>query len=203
MFGLGRAKMSYFGIREFQLHIIAIMPDSSVRSAALARLEAVDGDAQEALRSADAQGLFQLGHRIDLERSILGDEVYRVPLGVVEGEPTDMFDNSDVLAFHLPVFAGFDYAINVTVHGFVWGQRFVRQRNHSAPSVTSIQDLGPWKYVKEELEPFLRRKVVVDKFSFYEAISGEPVFGDSDGEIGERVILQFDFGLLQSVRAGN
>jgi hypothetical protein len=193
--------MSSFGIREFQLHIIATMPDSPVRSAALASLAAVGGDAEAALSSARAQGLFQPWHRIDLERSILGDEVYRVPLPAAEGEVPAAFAHSDVVAFHLPVFSGFDYAVNVSGQGLVWGQRFVRRRDHSVPSVASIRDLGPWRYTKEELEPFLRRRVVIDEFSFSETISGDPVFGDGHAATGERVTLRFDFGLLQSVHA--
>ncbi|WP_430791321.1 hypothetical protein [Actinoplanes sp. G11-F43] len=177
------------------------MPDSSARSAALASLEAVVSDAEAALSSARARGLFQPGHRIDLERSILGDEVYRVPLTSAEGEDSEAFSHSDVIAFHLPVFVGFDYAVNVSGQGLVWGQRFLRQQSYSTPSVTLIRDLRPWRFVKEELEPFLSRKVVVDEFSFSETISGEPTFGDSHGTSGGRLTLRFDFGLLQSVNS--
>jgi hypothetical protein len=187
-----------FGPREFQLHVIATMPESSNRSTALELLDADEIDAEAALSVARTIGLFRLGHQVDLERSILGEEIYKVPFSGSEDEASGAYSDSDVLAFRLPAFPGFDYAINVARSGVVWGQRFVRQQGFPVPGVSGIHDLEPWGFVKAELEPLLRNKVVDDKFSFSETITGSLVLDDSR-DVGGPIALRFDFELLQAV----
>ncbi|WFE27136.1 hypothetical protein O7623_28460 [Solwaraspora sp. WMMD791] len=187
-----------FGFREFQLHIIATMPESPNRSTALELLDAGERDVEDALSVARAIGLFRLGHQVDLERSILGEEIYKVPLSESGDEASGAYGDSDVLAFRLPAFPGFDYAINVASSGVVWGQRFVREQGSPVPEVSGIHDLEPWGFVKAELEPLLRNKVVDDKFSFSETITGSLVL-DNSRDVGRSVALRFDFELLQTV----
>lgn len=189
--------VSSFGIREFQLHMLATMPQSPQKAKALQELDAVEDDAKRALLAARGIGLFQPGHRVTVETAVLGDPPYEVyPLPHEVGHATG-FADSRALAFHLPVFRDFDYVLNVTPGGVVWGQGMARSRDAPVPKIHSLSDLRPWRFVRAEVESAMSGPTIVEEFSFSESISGvvaSGVFGE-----GERVIARFDFGLLQSV----
>ncbi|WP_433794893.1 hypothetical protein [Actinoplanes sp. CA-252034] len=177
--------MPSFGIREFQLHMLATMPPSPRRDEALTELEAGEDDAKQALVAAREAGLFQAGHRVTVEAAMLGDPLYEFHPPETAG-----FEGSRALAFHLPVFRGFDFVLNVTPHGIVWGQGLARSRDTPVPEIRSLDDLQPWRFVRDEVASAMREPTVVDGFSFSESLSG---FVASD-----EVVARFDFDLLQA-----
>ncbi|WP_162908408.1 hypothetical protein [Allorhizocola rhizosphaerae] len=190
--------MIEFGLREYQLHILATMPLSRRVMDALDELRATPDEARTTLNNAERVGLFRPGHLIELELSILGEPSTELSRPL-PGEPfSESFAGSRAFAFQLPVFVGLHYVINVTPTGVVWGQHMARPMDQSTPMIETFDDLQPWRFVKEEVLAALRTHELIDEFSFSETYSGvmdEPRFAH-----GRSVVVRFDFGLLQEAQ---
>lgn len=184
-----------FELREFQLYILAFMPDSERMTEALAALNATRDDAGAALESAKRIGLTQMRHKADLEFSILGDPVFSEYLKLEDIGSSVGVEGSKVHGFELPVFADYLYLVNVMANGFAWGQRFRRRPGAASPEIGAVEDLRTWKYLKDEVLGVLVDAVMVEGFSYNEVYSGTMVERRSGEQI--EVLVGFDVDLLQ------
>jgi hypothetical protein len=186
-----------FGLKEFQLYILAFMPHSDHLARALGTLDATWDDAKDALKSARQTGLGQMHHKVDVEISILGEPIYKTDLDLEPTDPPNGFENSQAFGFDLPVFADYLYLVNVTRHGFAWGQRLGRRPGSVASSIEAVEDLRPWECLKDEALDVLANATMVEGFSYNEVYSGR-ILERWSGERVE-VLVGFDVGLLQWV----
>jgi hypothetical protein len=186
--------MAGFGVREFQLHMLALMPPSRPVADALAELDASEDDARQALAAARDVGLLDPTHRIGLERSILPEPIHQSARPIPSpDDASDEFGTSTSLGFRLPVFRCLDYVVNVTTAGFVWGQHLARARGCQPPEITSPDELRPWRITRDEFRSTMRDVVLDEGFNSYEVLTGT-----LRGAGPARVWARFEFGLLQA-----
>lgn len=191
-----------FGIREFQLHMLTLMPSSlDIIQKSLDTLGASRQEAQEALGAAQEIGLLA-PHQPELETTILGQPVYETALSAVRTnlldetrEPDKYFDNSRTMAFHLPLFRNFEYLVNITPNNSVWGQRLSRREGAEVPILSSYDDLHAWRFVKDEVLCSMNNPKLVDGFNFSESYEGTLLNKHDQKET--EIVARFDFGLLQ------
>ncbi len=189
--------MRKLGRREFQLHLLALMPETDVVTNALMALDANREVSLHCLELAEEAGLFKVPHFVEKELSILGPPSREFATTVEREFLSSGFEGSKTLAFDLETFQGYQYLVNVTRHGYAWGQRFGRVENSPTPRIASHDDLKAWRLLKPEVLAVLRSAEWIDGFSFQEVFSGEMRSG-KDGSI-VKVICRFDFELLQKV----
>lgn len=187
--------METFGLREFQLYLLAFMPYSDHVATALATLDASWDEAKQTLKSTKQTDLGQMIHKVDVEISMLGDPEYTMAVTEEDSDMPERLRGSTVYAFNVPVFRDYAYLINVTPQGYAWGQRLGRRPQSTAPRIETLEDLQPWVAVKDEVLPALEDAEQLDAFSYYEVYSGYI----RQARTGERIkiLAQFDVELLQ------
>lgn len=187
--------MNAFGLRWFQLYILAFMPYSDQVRQVLERLDATWNEAQEILASSAETDLGKMHHKADVEISMLGEPEFERGLTADEIPTSDRLKNSKVLGFRLPAFPDFAYLVNVAEIGYAWGQRLGRWPDAASPHIDTLEDLQPWAAVKSEALRAVTGAKKVDEFSYYELYEGA-IRQRATGEPVE-VLLEFDVELLQ------
>jgi hypothetical protein len=181
--------------RSFQLYLLSKMRvDPDMLTKAMERLRASGKDMAVAKEAMSLLGFGESGETADLYREVLG-----VPNAVEQLDDSmipKVFQGSRSLRFKLSLWTGFDFVINEQPDGFIWDPMFRRASTQQLPSLNSVVDLKPWKFVKEE---------VTERF-------GIPQFGDAwvcweelyylipsgPGGSLQKYFLVFDYNLLQS-----
>ncbi|MCO5968919.1 hypothetical protein [Actinoallomurus soli] len=68
--------MDAFGLREFQLYVLAFMPYSDQVQEVLDRLHATRDEAKDILRASNHTDLAKMHHKVDIEISMMGAPEY-------------------------------------------------------------------------------------------------------------------------------
>jgi hypothetical protein len=178
---------------DFQLYLLSRMRAASAVDQALKSLGCTRHDAFIARKKAVAYGFEELGHPARLYVQVLGEP----DESRMQEDPPKQFAGSMQLRFRLPVWPDFDFVVREDESGTAWNPEVARARAIPVPPIESADDLAAWRLVKPEVTARFGRPKTSDAWSGWEdLIYRMPI---RQGGVPERVLVAFDFGLLQSV----
>jgi hypothetical protein len=181
--------------RLFQLYLLSRMRADAAVAEALPRLQASSEELRAAAEAAEEAGFEGPFHRAELYTQVLGLPAVSERDVVAVANPT--FAGSLVHRYQLELWPEFDFVVRETRDGQPWGVGFARARGATAPPLASLQDLGPWRFVEEEVAARLAGRQSEDAWSGWEELSY--LIPLSPGGPLRRYLLRFDFNLLQTI----
>jgi hypothetical protein len=181
--------------RLFQLYLLSRMRAEAAVVEALRRLQASSEDLGAAAAAAEEAGFEGPFHSASLYTQVLGAPAASAPDVAPVANPA--FAGSLLHRYHLELWPELDFVVRETRDGQPWGVGFARPPGASAPPLSSLQDLAPWRFVEEEVAARLAGRKSEDAWSGWEDLSClVPV---TPGGPPRRYLLGFDFNLLQTI----
>jgi hypothetical protein len=181
--------------RTYELYLLSQMRAEDRVAAAVAALGASKVDFLDARREAEAAGFETTGHAARIYRDVLGSPVRIEP----EPDPnlTGTFVGSVRLHFKLSSWPGFEFVVRETPAGQAWGMGFFRASGEHAPTIESMRDLAPWRFVASEVTGRWGPARVEDGWTGWENLSY--TLPRRAGGPPARCLLGFDLDLLQTI----
>jgi hypothetical protein len=182
--------------RLFQLYLLSFMRvDPVALSKALRQLQSDEAELKAIERSMKGRAYQAIGgpdagfYREMLGQPVLEESIDNNTLPAV-------FHDSIALHYSLPLWPDLDLVVNVLPDGGTFDTGFRRSNTVKAPPLNSFSDLGPWRFVKEEVDARFGSPQFGDAWDNWEEVY-YTIPGSAGGR-PQRCFVLFDFNLLQS-----
>jgi hypothetical protein len=187
-------------VRLFQLYLLSFMRVSALAlSKALAQVNSTQAELESIKRSMKGRGYEAIGGPDGkFYREMLGQPIKEEPID--NNTVPEFFHDSKVLYFKLPLWPDFDLVVNLHPEGGTFDPSFRRSKNVPVPSLISLSDLEPWKFVKEEVDAHFAPTRFGDAWNYWQEL--DYMIPKSPAEESSRCLVIFDFNLLQLAKAG-
>lgn len=182
--------------RLFQLYLVSFMRvDPNVLSEALRQLGSTEDELEAVKTSIKGRGYETIGGpRMQFYLELLGQPVCEEPID--NHTVPAVFHDSQALHFKLSLWPDFDFVVKELPDGGTYDPSFRRSMNVTVPTLSSLSDLRPWKFVKEEVDARFGLPQVGDAWDNWEEL--DCMIPKSPGGSLTKCSLLFDFNLLQS-----
>jgi hypothetical protein len=183
-------------LRDFERFLVSQMRGHVAVAASRSPLAADTDEKRAALREVERTASFLdlVARELDAYTCFLGP-----PLATTSEPgiaPNSAFGGSRRHRFHLPSWPEFDFVLRTHPGGWVWGPEFVRRPGVEAPPVARLADLRPWAMVESEVAAHFG--LPADEAAWN--LGKDATYRTEDRSAGAtKVVLAFDFALLQSV----
>lgn len=171
----------------FELYLLSSMRARHLVQGALTKQLHLERPRLQAAQKALAdKGLGRPGWRVNLIHELLGP-----PLSATDLDSPDPY-RARVERFRLSLWNHLQFAVYTSRDGVVGEMRFERQKSLPLRPLT-IGDLRPWQIVEDDVSADVTR-ITDEWFPMKDVVwqAGSPQ------QVGEPILLRFDFGLLQS-----
>jgi hypothetical protein len=179
--------------RSFDLYLLSQMRSATATQGALKALDADAAEVEEAVALITAAGFADAvvftQQYIDMLGAPYRDETND------EGHVEYRFGAARRLRFRRPPWPDFDFTVGADQNRCVFGVGLLRSGGAPIPTLDSVADLSPWRFVRSEIVARFGTPRMEDEWSGWEDLSFE-IPDEPNGE-PRRYLLRFDYDLFQ------